>query len=57
MKYIVRLYYSGYCTHEVEADDEDEAFQKASQLPIDLDEVSATLEEWEDAAEVELVEP
>ena len=34
MKFIVRKYYSGYCTYEIEAENEDEAYSLAKDIPI-----------------------
>ena len=53
MKFIIRKYYSGFCTHEIEANGKDEAWQKVNDLPIDYDEVISTLEPWEEADEIE----
>ena len=54
MKFIVRKYYSGYCTYEVEAKDEDTAYELAGNLPINESELLLTLEEWEECDEVEI---
>ncbi|MBE0426230.1 MAG: hypothetical protein IBX72_06250 [Nitrospirae bacterium] len=54
MKFIVRRYFSGYCSCEIEAENEDEAYEKAVNLPIDQGEILSTLEEWTDSDEVEL---
>ena len=56
MKFLVRRYYSGYCTYEVEAESEDEAYNTAIDLPIDEGEILSTLEDWSDADEVEIIE-
>ena len=56
MKFFVRRYYSGFCTHEVEAADEDAAYEIARDLPIDEDEILSTLEDWRHADEVEVIE-
>lgn len=53
MKYVITKYYSGYCTHEVEAGSEAEAWEKVNKLPINYDEVASTLEPWKDADEIE----
>jgi hypothetical protein len=52
MKFIIWKYYSGFCTYEIEADNEDEAREKVKELPIDYDEVISTLEPWKDADEI-----
>jgi Tfp pilus assembly protein PilF len=47
MKFIVRRYFS-YCSYEIETENEDEAYEKAVNLPIDEGEVLNTLEEWKE---------
>ena len=56
MKFLVRRYYSGFCTYEVEAEDEDAAYDIAINLPIDEGEILSTLEGWRHADEVEVIE-
>jgi hypothetical protein len=53
MKFLVRRYFSGYCTYEVNAKDEDAAHEKVRNMPIHEDEILSTLEEWKDCDEVE----
>lgn len=53
MKFFVRRYFSGFCTYEINADDEDLAYEKAKNLPIDEAEILSNLEGWEDCDEVE----
>jgi hypothetical protein len=53
MKFIVRKYYSGYCSYKIDAENEDEAYEKAIDLPIDGSEVLSTLEEWRECDQVE----
>ena len=55
MKFLVRRYYSGFCTYEVEAENEDDAYDIARDLPIDEGEILSTLEDWRYADEVEIV--
>ena len=55
-KYSVNVYFSGFCTHEVEAKDEDDAITKARQLPIDESEVLCSLESWHEADEAEEID-
>ena len=55
MKFLVYKYYSGYCTYEVEASDEDQAYEMIKEMPPNHDEVSETLEEWEECNEVKVV--
>ena len=50
-KYSVNIYFSGFCTHEVEAKDESDAITKARQLPIDEGKVLSSLESWHEADE------
>jgi len=52
MKFIVRKFYSGYCTYEVQADNEDEAYEKTKELKIDEREIIETLEEWKECDEI-----
>ena len=56
MKFLVRRFYSGYCTYEVEAENEDAAYNTAIDLPIDEGEILSTLEDWRHADEVEVIE-
>lgn len=53
MKFIVRRYFSGYCSYEIDAENEDEAYTKAVDLPIDEGEVLSTSEEWKECDQVE----
>ncbi len=53
MKFIITRYFSGFCTNEVEAKDEAEAWEKVRDLPIDCEEIVSTLEPWEEADEIE----
>lgn len=52
MKFIVRRYFSGFCTYEVDAGDEISAHEKAKNLPIDENEILSSLEAWKDCDEV-----
>lgn len=52
MKFIVRKYYSGYCSYEIEAENEDKAYEKAKALPIKNNELLETAEEWAECDEV-----
>lgn len=51
-KYSVNVYFSGFCTHEVEAKDEADAIGKARELSIDEGSVLSSLESWPEADEV-----
>ena len=53
MKFTIRRHYSGFCTDTIEVEDEDEAIEKARELPIDENEILSTLEDWKDADQVE----
>lgn len=53
MKFIVKRYYSGYCTHEIEAENSDEAYEIAKNLPFNETELLATMEKWAECDEVE----
>ena len=56
MKFLVRRYYSGFCAYEVEAKNEEAAYNIARHLPIDEGEILSTLEDWRHADEVEVIE-
>jgi len=56
MKFVVRKYYSGYCNYEVEANNEDQAYEMVKDTPPNYDEVLETLEDWEECNEVESIE-
>ncbi|MCL2131067.1 MAG: hypothetical protein FWH36_01225 [Lentimicrobiaceae bacterium] len=45
----VKIFYSGYCSYEIEADNEAEAIVKARSLPINNNEFLSTIEGWEEA--------
>jgi len=51
----VNIYYSGYCTYLVKADNEAEAINKARKLEINNDEFLSNLENWEEADTGEIV--
>jgi len=55
VKFIVRKSYSGYCTYEIEAENQDEAYKLANNMPINEIELLSTLEDWEECNEVEIV--
>ncbi len=54
-KYIIRKYYSGFCTHEVEAKNEDQACEMVKDLPTNND-IMGTLEDREECNNIELDE-
>lgn len=49
----VKIYFSGFCSYEIEARDTGEAIEKARQLPINKNDVLSTLENWFEADEAE----
>jgi len=53
MKYLVRKYYSGFCTYEIEAKDEDHAFKITTELSPNYEEIIESLEDWEECNEIE----
>lgn len=50
-KHEVYIYFSGFCTHEIEANNEDEAIKKARKLPVNEKEILSNLENWFEADE------
>ena len=52
MKFIVRKYYSGFCSYEVDAIDEESAYEKTKSSPINENEILSSLEAWKDCDEV-----
>lgn len=55
MKFIIRKYYLGFCTHKVEAENDNQAWKMVKDLPPS-DEIMGTLEDREDCNEIELDE-
>lgn len=45
----VKIFYSGFCTYGIEAENEVEAIINARTLPIDSNELLSNLENWEEA--------
>ena len=45
----VKIYYTGFCTHQVKVKTEDEAINKARKIPINKNEIFSNLENWEEA--------
>ena len=56
MKFLVRKYYSGYCSHEIEANNAEQAYEIVKDMPPNYDEVLETLEDWKECNEVESIE-
>lgn len=52
MKFLVRRYFSGFCSYEIDADDENSAYEKAKTRPTDKDEILSTLEDWKECDEI-----
>lgn len=52
MKYEVKRYYSSFVTFEVEANSEEEAYNKAKELELNLIELQNNLENWDEADEI-----
>jgi len=51
----VRIYFSTFCTYQVEALDRAQAILQARRLKIDEAQILSNLESWEEADEAELV--
>ena len=51
----VKIFYSGYCSYEIDAENESEAIIKARNLPINNNEIWYNLENWEEADTAEVV--
>ena len=54
-KFEVIIYYSGFCTYELTAEDEDEAIKKARKMSIKEDEILTNLENWKEADTVQVI--
>lgn len=52
----VKIYHSGFSTHQVKAETKDEAIKKARQLPVNENEIFNNLESWKEADEATSVE-
>ena len=48
-KFKIQIYYSGFCTHIVEAENADEAIEKARLHSINKYELLSNLENWKEA--------
>ena len=49
----VKIYYTGFCTHQVKVKTKDEAINKAKKIPINKNEIFGNLENWEEADNAE----
>ena len=56
MKYEVKRFYSSFVSFEIEADSEEEAYNKTKELKIDLTELQNNLENWKEADEIRKLE-
>lgn len=56
MKYEVKRFYSSFVSFEIEANSEDEAYEKTKKMEIDLIDLQNNLEDWEEADEIQKIE-
>jgi hypothetical protein len=56
MKYEVKRFYSSFVSFEIEANSEEEAYNKTKELKIDLTELQNNLENWKEADEIRKLE-
>lgn len=47
--YEVNIYYSSFCTYEIEAENEEAAILNARKWPVIQDEILSNLESWKEA--------
>ena len=45
----VKIFYSGFCTYEIEAENDSDAIIEARKLPMNNDELLSNLENWKEA--------
>ncbi|MCF6268082.1 MAG: hypothetical protein L3J41_00025 [Melioribacteraceae bacterium] len=55
-KFEVKIYYSGYCTYKIDAENEEQAIKKARDFEVNKDEVLSNLENWQEADEALKIE-
>ena len=48
-KFEVQIYYSGYCTYDIEANSETEAIELSRLKPINKNELLSNAENWKEA--------
>lgn len=48
-KFEVQIYYSGFCTYEVEADSKETAILKARKFNLKINEILSNIENWKEA--------
>ncbi|MCH7826980.1 MAG: hypothetical protein IIC75_03225 [Bacteroidetes bacterium] len=56
MKFEITRYYSTFITIQIEADSEDEAYEKSNSIPINENEILTNIEDWVEADEITRVE-
>lgn len=56
MKYEVTRYFSSFIAYEIEAESEEDAYNKTKDIRIDLIELQNNLQEWEEADEITKLE-
>jgi hypothetical protein len=52
----VDIFFSSFCTYEIEAEDESEAIEKARNMKINESEILSNLEAWNEADSVAVIE-
>jgi len=52
MKFEITKYYSTFCTFQINATNEKEAYQLVNKLSIDENQILSNLEDWCDADEI-----
>ncbi len=50
-KYEVKIYYSGFCSYEIDAENVEQAITKARNIEINRNEILSNLENWKEADE------
>lgn len=55
-KYKINVYYSTFYSYEVNAKNEEEAFEKIKDLYVNKDEILDNLERWQQADTIEEIE-
>jgi len=48
-KFEIKIFYSSFCSYEVEAENEEDAVFKARKLPINQNEILSNIEDWKEA--------
>jgi len=55
-KFEAKIYYSGYCAYEIEAENTEHAIDIARNLGINKNEILSNLENWQEADEALKIE-